>query len=246
MKQYLEYIPAVTLAYIVGASVYVTGYFHYIGIQWIPILSVQDILALSWMVMPMVGIGATIGILAQVVDPKALPPRDPFASSEKTPSPFSVVVRIFYIFIVFLFACPAPILIFGLKNLVPVEFGTVFLFAGGAVYFAILRAVGLFAPEENMSRSIVIAHAIALTFLLYCFGLAAGSINFLGETRDVLTLTNGKRVCTHILAMPTKGLLVADSYQGSRVLFRADYVSVIQSQKTCKAVQPAPPPEKKK
>ena len=207
METIQKYLPLLTVVGIAACVSHVTGIYRYAGEEWLSILSISDLIAQTWLVVPML----TIGLLAGHAHGTTLgPPGKSFAHvlNEQGVSPKrsvrwwaktkAFVVYILGFGIIFAFV--------PLVRLLEPRYAVLSVGMAVAAGFCLFESVYAFTDDARRERAYIASALFLLLAFSYSVGVARGSIPFVSPPDDIVSIQNEDR-CVNIISMTPQGIL---------------------------------------
>lgn len=230
---FLKWIPAIS-AYVVAASLaYCTGTFQVIGALWMEAVTFQDLMTASASGLPYIG---TVAVLISAA----------YATYQHIVSKYSIIIddfgnirKIESIFFGFLFIFPI-IVILTFPELIlysPRVYLNVLPFLA-IIPFIVSPIIARTMIRSDYYRNLAISFgAISLLFLAYCMGIQRPLKIYEYGPQDMLIFTKGNQICSNVLFLGERNVVISDSIYGPRYLFRRDDIKIIARNTKCKPTQ---------
>ncbi len=217
---------AIILGFLVSIA-FVTGYFRYIGGDWISTLTVSDLFSLSWVVLPSAALAFIPGFLFGATRSSRVVTNEQLLNHVQNGSKYQRIIAATYFVVVGLSAFALPMFALQGNYFIPANKSALFLIIGGICVIGLGMSNFAFVRNESRAESSQFFLFGGAIIYVFCLGVAQGGAEFSKENNDMVYFPGNRTVCTSIVYIGERGLLIHDS-NSPRVQFikTASYVAV--------------------
>jgi hypothetical protein len=221
----MKYMPLWTIAAIVICICYVSGFFHYPGLEFMTVLEFGDYVSLSMPAIPII-LFALLALLAMSDDPlqKEMEQRQALVEADQKEMAKPTEQRRWnrrpgkkYEKIATLATPVVASLYLSLSHYLPPPLSFVsFLYLFGAT--AVLGTTFLlFAINRNIDLGMAAIIAFFFCGAAYSSGMFASSLNYFTSRDVVMELDDGRTRCVNVIALTRHGPIFTDDYRTTQI-----------------------------
>jgi hypothetical protein len=225
----IGWIPAATIIWLAASGIYVTGYFTYIGRQWITALSAPELLSISLSALPPMAISMVAGwLFSEISKGKNRGILTRFAHRQELKWDFIPKIGMLILLVFCILVVTAG------HSYIPPEKAMVIFFSGAYAFFVSLAYIVMYRSPDDASRSVFATYLICPILFIFAYGETMGAYDRTRNSADLIYFANGNTSCVNVIFISSRGVILNKQPGNSVDWIKDDKYKAISKDARCK------------